>query len=439
MHFASSPLDARMLAFALVVAAAAGVLAGLVPALQASSPNLTAALKSGARDGGSHRSRLRDALVLAQAALSVVLLVGAALFVRSLRNVEAHDFGYSVSQLVFADMTYDTRDSARDAARPARLTALAPRIAAMPGVERVALTSTRPEWDISWEDFVPDFDTTGRKMPMGFVTAVSPGYFAASGTALLRGRTFDAGVAAGAPFTVIVNRAMADALWPHEKAIGHCIHFDKATAPCATVIGVAETALFQTVGETPSPQFYVSLDHPPFQFWGAQEVVIRAEPAHIAEIEGSVQQLLRGEFSGATPRLTTMESIMEPLYRPWRLGATLFTLFGALALSIAGIGIYSTVSYAVSQRTHEFGVRVALGARTGDVLRQVLGEGLRTVVAGVVVGILLALVAGRLVASLLYGIAANDPAVMLVVTATLLGIAALAALVPAWRAAKADP
>ena len=120
-------------------------------------------------------------------------------------------------------------------------------------------------------------------------------------------------------------------------------------------------------------------------------------------------------------------------------GATLFTLFGVLALIVAGLGIYSTVSYAVSQRTHEFGVRVALGARAVDVLRQVLAEGLRTVAIGVVIGILMALAAGRLVESLLYGITASDPSAMAIVAVVLLVIAALAALMPAWRAAKADP
>jgi ABC-type antimicrobial peptide transport system permease subunit len=134
-----------------------------------------------------------------------------------------------------------------------------------------------------------------------------------------------------------------------------------------------------------------------------------------------------------------MAASMEPEYRPWRLGATLFTLFGFLALLVAGVGVYSSVSYGVSQRTHEFGVRAALGATTGNVLSQVLGEGLRTVAIGVGAGIALALAAGRLIASLLYGVKANDPAAMAIAAIVLLSIAAVASLVPAWRAAKADP
>jgi ABC-type antimicrobial peptide transport system permease subunit len=134
-----------------------------------------------------------------------------------------------------------------------------------------------------------------------------------------------------------------------------------------------------------------------------------------------------------------MTAMLEPEYRPWRLGATLFTAFGLLALLVAVIGIYSSVSYGVSQRTHEFGVRIALGARMADVLRQVVGEGIRVVAVGVVVGVALALAAGKLVAALLYGVEARDPVTMIGVSVVLLMVAAAAALIPAWRAARVDP
>jgi ABC-type antimicrobial peptide transport system permease subunit len=158
-------------------------------------------------------------------------------------------------------------------------------------------------------------------------------------------------------------------------------------------------------------------------------------PAVVTEL----RTVLGSAFPGATADVITMAQAMEPEYRPWRLGATLFTLFGCLALIVAAIGIFSTVSYAVSQRAHEFGVRAALGASVSDVLRQVLGEGLRTVAVGVVAGLLLAAAAGRLIASLLYGITPGDPAVMVSVAVVLFVIATIAALAPAWRAARADP
>jgi putative ABC transport system permease protein len=405
-------------------------------------------LKAGSRDGVSHRSRLRSTLVASQAALSVVLLVGAVLFVRSLQNVKAHDIGYTVNRLVYAEVNYDSRDAARDGAMPARLKALEPRVTGIPGVERVALTSMRPRWGISFTDFHPDFDTTGKKMPSGSYLAVSPNFFAAVGTKLLRGKTFAESASESSPYTVIVNQAMADALWPNQDPLGHCVYFDRRARPdqppppapvCSSVIGVVQTALLSSIDEKPQPMFYVPLDHTTIDTWGATTIVVRAQPERLAAIQKAVTELLRSEFTGAIPTLTTMGKSMEPEYRPWQLGATLFTLFGVLAAIVAGIGIYSTVSYAVSQRTHEFGVRIALGARASDVLRQVLGEGLQTVVVGVVAGILMALAAGRLVASLLYGIAPNDPSAMAIVAVALIAVAALAALFPAWRAAKADP
>jgi predicted permease len=439
VRFAQAPLHWRVLAFALVAALVSGALAGLVPALQSASPDLIAALKAGSRDGGPHRSHLRSALVMCQAALSVVLMVGAVLFVRSLHNVKAHDVGYAVDRLAFASVQYDTKDSARDARVPARLRALESRIAAIAGVEHVAFTSMRPKWGMTFIDYLPDIDTTGRRMPEGIFTVVSPGYFAATGTKLVRGRTFDSEQSGGAPYAVIVNQAMADAIWPNQDPIGHCVHFKTSAAPCATVIGVAQTALLNSIGERPSPHFYLSLDHPPLTTWGVSAVIVNADPARLATVQKTVFALLRAEFPGATPALTSMATAMEPEYRPWQLGATLFTLFSGLALLVAAIGIYSTVSYAVSQRTHEFGVRMALGARAPDVVRHVLGKGLSTVTAGIVIGILMTLAAGHFVASLLYGIAPSDPFAMIAVAALLLGVASLAALAPAWRAAKADP
>ena len=326
--------------------------------------------------------------------------------------------------------------------------ALHSRLEHVPGVERVAFTSMRPKYGMAFVDYHPDVDTTGRRMPDGIYTAVSSNYFAATGTRLIRGTTFPATALGASPYTVIVNQAMADGIWPNQDPIGHCIYFDRRKRPnqppppppsCSRVIGVAQTALLNSIDEKPRPQFYVSLDNPPLNTWGASELIVRGDPSRLVAIQKAMTEILRSEFVGGIPRLTTMGKAMEPEYRPWQLGATLFTLFGVLALIVAGIGIYSTVSYAVSQRTHEFGVRVALGARAGDVLRQVLGEGLPTVAIGVVIGMLLALAAGRLVASLLYGIAPNDPSAMVVVAVVLLAIAGLAALLPAWRAARADP
>jgi ABC-type antimicrobial peptide transport system permease subunit len=171
----------------------------------------------------------------------------------------------------------------------------------------------------------------------------------------------------------------------------------------------------------------------------AGTIIVRCDARVRSLVVGEIRRAMQREFSAGYPVIRQMSEAIEPQYRPWKLGATLFSLFGALALLVAAVGIYSTVSYSVNQRAHEFGVRIALGARVGDILRQVVGDGVRTVVIGVAVGILLALAAGRLIASLLYGVAPSDPVVMLVVATVLVAIAVIAALSPAWRAARVDP
>ncbi|HEY4305006.1 MAG TPA: ADOP family duplicated permease [Gemmatimonadaceae bacterium] len=429
----------RALVFALGCALAAGVLTGLVPALQNSSPSLTEGLKAGARNFGGTRSRLRSTLVTAQAALSVVLLVGAVLFVRSLSNVKARTIGYSVDRLVFGSASYEVSDSVRDAGYSDRLRAMEPTLAAIPGVSHVAYTTMRPKSGISWERLFTNVDTLVHKPPLPFYTAVSPNFFAATGGRIVRGRTFAAERGTTGPASVIINQTFADALWPNENPLGQCIRFVTPTSPCATIIGVAATAMESSLDEKPESHVYISLDRPAFKISGASTVIVDADPARIPQIESMLREALRAEFVGAIPRTITMQSAMAPDYRPWELGAKLFTLFGVLALIVAAIGVYSSIAYAVGQRTHEFGVRMALGARSGDVLRQVLGEGLKTSLFGVAVGIVLAVAAGRLVRSLLYGVDPTDPMSLIIVAAILVGIALLAASRPAWRASRADP
>jgi hypothetical protein len=256
---------------------------------------------------------------------------------------------------------------------------------------------------------------------------------------IVSGATFpDDRFARGSP-PVIVNSAMAEALWPHENPIGRCVHFEQRDAPCATIVGVVETGIFDHIGEKPQPQFYLSLDNAPVKWLAANAIVINGDPRRLSSIQPIVAQALRDEFPGAVPRVTTMSSVMAPEYRPWVLGAKLFTVFGLLALVVAGVGLYSSVSYGVTQRTHEFGVRMALGARASDVVRQVLAEGVKTIVVGAVAGILLALATGRLIASLLYGVAPSDPFALLTVVVVLLLVALAAAFRPAFRASRFDP
>ncbi|HKG92772.1 MAG TPA: ADOP family duplicated permease [Gemmatimonadaceae bacterium] len=433
-------LDARAALFTVAVALLAGLAAGLVPAVQASRPDMTAALKEGGPRSGAGRSRLRAALVVTQAALSVVLLVGAGLFVRSLRNVRALDIGFDAERLLFGEAEFDDGRRPADAVLEAGLRETAERLRARPGVEVVARAGMQPMRGFSFVALYADADSVpGAQMPT--MTTVTPSFFAAAGIPFLAGRTF-AGGGDGTGAEVVVNRAMADQLWPGLQALGQCLRFEARTNPCYTVVGVVETVRRDRVIEpVPRPQYYLPLGHMPVAGWHGETVVVRAgaEPGAGAAAAAELRATLRRTFPGAQATVTPMSENLEPEYRPWRLGARLFTWLGLLALAVALVGMYSTVSYAVTQRMHEFSVRVALGARVRDVLRHVLGDGLRTAALGVALGVVLALAAGRLVAALLYGVAPGDPLVLGAVVAALLAGALAAALVPAWRAARADP
>jgi predicted permease len=433
----------RVIVFTAVVAVGCGLLAGIVPAVQATRPQLTSALNEGspAGRGLTHRSYLRGALVVTQAALSVMLLVGAALFVRSLHNVRGVDTGYDVDRLLFGMVDFDADAEPPVATVAADMSAIAERLRARPGVEDVARATMAPMWGFSVTKFYFDNDSSTSlvgKMPT--FTGITSSFFTTVGMRLLRGSVFDD--RPGAPAHVMVNEEMARLLWGERDAIGQCIRFEKRDNPCYIVVGVVETTHnFGVVEKNPNPQFFVPLGNMPRKrAWDQGTTLIvrtRADAAPSATTDLMAE--LRRAFPAGYPSVRAMTKNLEREYRPWRLGATLFTAFGALALIVAIVGIYSTVSYGVSQRMHEFGVRVALGARVHDMLTLVMGEGLRMVALGVVLGIALALAAGRLISKLLYAIGPSDPGVMLLVSAILLIVAAVATLLPAWRAARVDP
>lgn len=438
VHWASSPVDWRVIALALGVAIVAGILAGLVPALQSASTDVTHALKAGGGTG-VRSSRLRSALVVSQAALSVLLLCGAGLFIRSLSNVQQMDIGFDAARLITATVRWDDPSRSTDPSIPARMPELASRIAAIPGVSHVALTGERPIYQFSLLTF---FTATDSLRPGTFdptFTPVSRGYFVAAGIHLLQGEDFSA--SAGGPHTVIVNRAMAHAAWPGRAAIGQCMRFGSRVAPCYRVIGVVADSRVRTITEDPAPQYYLSLNDLPGEAkgWTAGYVILSADPAVAGSVISSVRALVRQVYPGGIPAIVRLSDYLEPQYRPWRLGATLFSVFGLLALVVAVVGIYSTTSYGVQQRIREFGVRIALGARLADIMTLVLGDGMRVVLVGVGVGIALALASGRLVASLLYGVRPSDPVTAIGVAALLLVTGILAGLAPALRAARVDP
>ncbi len=440
IHWSGGAVDGRLVLFTGVVAILTGLAAGLAPALQSSRPALVQSLKSGAREGTFRRSRLRSGLLIAQAALSLVLLVGAALFVRSLHDVESIRLGYDSDRLVFATVSGES-DVRHQPDVTAQLAAVATRLASAPGVESVVLAYRVPLSGSSmWAVFTPGRDSMPNVDPRGpSFSPVVPGYFRTTGVRIVLGRPFTVDDRAGAPLVAIVNQTMARLVWPGQNPIGKCLEFVTRTAPCATVVGVAADAHREGIIEDPSLQYYVPLAQEPNQLT-PRSLIIRATPGGAVAVAALTRRVLTQTLlSGQDARVTTMAETLAPELRSWRLGATLFTAFGLLALLVAAVGIYAVVAYTFAQRTHEMGVRIALGAQARDVFPLVLREGLAIVAVGVGIGILLTLALARLVASLLYGVSARDPLTLIGAALVLLVIAGAASLLPALRASRVDP
>jgi putative ABC transport system permease protein len=435
VEWGSTLADPRLIGFAAAAALAAGILTGLAPAFQSSRADVSTALKSGGAKGGIHRSRLRTSLLVFQAALSVVLLVGAGLFVRSLRNVRAVHLGYDPDHVVFVS-TEMRGTRLPDSELAALKRRLVERARQLPGVDNAGRTLTVPFYINSIEDlFVPGIDSVNRLGDFYF-HAVSDGYFATIGTRILRGRGITEVDRAGAPLSTVVSHSMAKKLWPGKDALGQCVKVGADTVPCSTVVGIAEDTRRGSFDKDEGLQYYVSIDQRS-QTSGGLFVRVRGDARRQTDrVRRELQKVMPG-VSYVTA--TSLQDILDQEVRAWQLGATMFTIFGAIGLLLAAVGLYAVMAYNTAQRTHELGVRMALGAQSGDVVRLVVAGGLRVAVVGVAIGTVVALVAGRFVGPLLFNISPKDPSVLAVVAVTLLATAAAASLVPAWRATRVDP
>ena len=427
--------DPRTLAFAALATLGAALLTGLVPAAQSGGGDLAATLKAGARDGKFHRSHARTLLLVFQAALSVVLLIGAGLFIRSLQQVRAYRLGYDVESVLFADgkLRGVELNSAEMNALSARLLDAA---RAMPGVTHAALTISVPfRRNDQRPVFVDGIDST-RKLGKFILQAASADYFATVGTRILRGRGFDGRESERSQQVAVVSEGMARVLWPGREAIGQCLRIERDTKPCTTVVGIAEEMHLREFANEREFSYYI-----PIAQYGT------ADPSVFVRVNGDAgdyAEVLRRHLQRVMPgsayvTVTPMQQLVAPNLRAWRLGATMFVAFGGLALALAAIGLYSVIAYNVAQRTQELGVRIALGASVGNVVRIVVAGGMRLVVAGVIIGGVIAFLAARWVETLLFRESPRDPLVFGVVASVLLGVALLASLVPALRAARVDP
>lgn len=438
INWATSAVDLRTITFVVGVSVMLGLITGLTPALQAMKPDLVESLKAGMRDAAYRGSKLRASLLAVQAALCVVLLVGAGLFLRSLDNVESIGVGYDTENRIFIRPAFDDpRGHSMELATA--LPEAARRLRAIDGVEAVAYTSVPPLQGASFRRiFLPDRDSIPQ-LPNDYgpsMAAVSPAFFRASGLRLVAGREFtDADQRSSTPVS-IVGESMARLYWPGETAIGKCIMVLKRDR-CFIVVGVADDAHRRGIIEAPISQFYVPVAQ---GFDSPQDLIVLVRSGRGPAVTRAAEEILRplvSEMVGVIAR--PFSSVLDRELRPWRLGASLFTALGILALVVAAIGVYSVVAYGVSQRVHEMGVRIALGAQMRNIIDLVLGDGLRIVAIGIAAGVVASLALGRFVASLLFGVVPGDPSILIAVVTLLCVVGAVACLIPAWRAARVDP
>ena len=428
-------LSVRVVAFTALVSLAAGLLAGFGPALQSARADLLQDLSDGGRGSSGKRATTRRFLTAAQAALSAILLVGAGLFIRSVIEVRRADLGVDVGHLVQA--TLEFRGDAPDFVEATRLYQEAAQAARpVTGVEQVAATDVLFQWASIRDLRVPGMDSLPVPPSLGpFYHGVSPGYLATMGLDLLEGRDIAESDREGSPKVAVVNAVMARTLWPDQEPLGQCFHVEE-DEECTTVVGIMENAFAGDLDGRRPLAYLLPLAQVP----SAPAGLFLRTGADPDEVAARLAPILRS-FSPRVrfAQIRTVQEMMDPQTRAWTLGATLFSVFGLLALVVAAIGLYSLLAFDVAHRTREIGIRAALGAARPQVLSSVLFSGVRLVVVGVIVGTGVAQVAARFAEDLLFHVEGHDPVVLGVVVSLLLIVALAASVVPGMRATRIDP
>ncbi|HYV98196.1 MAG TPA: ADOP family duplicated permease [Gemmatimonadaceae bacterium] len=427
--------DWRTLGVSITLALVAAVLAGIAPTVALGRGGVAGALKAGNREGTYHRSKLRTALLFVQVTLSVVLLVGAGVFVRSFSHVQSLRLGYDADPMVLVSRNLRGM-RIPDSVLFQQGKQILQTVQALPGVEHAALASSIPFWSTSSTSIsVAGIDSVQRLGRFTYQTATAD-YFATMNTRILRGRGFTDADRAGTEKITIVSEAMAKVLWPNEDAIGKCINVGKPNN-CYIVVGIAENTSQNDLDGNDKFRYYI-----PMEQYGSDRASYLLTRVHgnvtaMGEmIRKAVQPLMPGQAYVTT---RPMRDLVSGRQRAWRFGATMFLAFGVLALVVAAIGLYGVIGYSVAQRMHELGVRIALGAQKFDLIKLVMTQGVRVALAGIVAGLGIALAVSSKVQPLLFKQSARDPVVFGAVAGVLLLTALAACAAPARKAAKADP
>ena len=435
-------LDWRVMLFSLGVSVVAGAVFGLAPALQSTRPNLLHALKDTSAQGGAGRTRLRSVLVVAQIAISLVVLIAAGLVVRTLQQLQTMNPGFDPKNAL--TMSFDLSLQGYDEARGQQFyKQLAERVRALPGVKSAAASSYIPlSLNYNSRNIYVEGEPIERaaNLPLSMNASVGPRYFETMATPIVSGREFTEQDLEKSEQVAIVNETFVKRLMPAVKspaeAVGKRISFGDAKGPFMRIVGVAGDGKYFNIAEDPRAFMWAPLTQD-YISSGAIMVRTTGDPQ-------SMFAAVRGEVQALDPNLplfdvTTLTEHMRLALFPAKVAAMVLGVFGLVALLLSAIGIYGITSYAVAQRTHEIGIRMALGAQFGDVLRLVLNHGLKLTLIGAVIGLAGAYAATRAITSVLYGVSATDPLTFISVSVLLIGVALFACYVPARRATKVDP
>ncbi len=437
-------LDWRVLGFTLVASVLTGILFGLAPAWQFSKADVHEALKESGRGASTSRrqNRLRNLLIVSEVALSVVLLVGAGLLFRSFLRLQAVNTGFTPQQVLTLRVSPAGSNYRRDADYISFFEQTLQRVRAIPGIEAAGLINTLPlekgpQAGFRIEGRPP---LTTDKWPSGSYRCVSADYFRAMNIPIVQGRGFNERDTESAPLVMIVNQALAKRDFPNDNPVGKRINLGNTDANGQPVwweiVGVAANVRSLELREEPTPEFYLGSLQDTF---GNMFVVARTsvEPTTLAAAVRRAPAEV--DKSASVSDIRTMEHIVNEAVTQPRFNTFLLGLFSGVALLLSAAGIYGVTAYSVAQRTHEFGIRMALGAQVGDVLKMILRQGMVLIFVGIGIGLVASFALTRLLRTLLFGVSVTDPLTFGVITVLLTVVALLACYVPARRAAKVDP